>query len=164
MDRLRDGEGVRVPLVLMDAARDHQPHYVRVADDDRVSDLTQLRDRSRAARERWIADQCSAWKRGPARDFAEPSIHSSPEDLARMRRHLFGADTPDDRIAARQAAYERARQKQANAWRNTPGTMTPQPSIVGLGPTGFLKAAESPDPVARANAIQRQGEKWRAGR
>jgi hypothetical protein len=102
-----------------------------------------------------------AW-RTPVGDFAEPDMGTRPEDLELMRRHLR-TESSAGAQARRDRAWTRYRDDLQNAWKNPPGVIHPQPTKVASGPSGFVAAVESPDPAARAAAIQRQGEKWRFG-
>jgi hypothetical protein len=134
----------------------HRPGYHvsdgKASKSAKFTDLEAARDAVRAARDRWIADMCSAWKRPLARDAAEPD---ATEQL--LARHLRGPDDngaldPDDiraverrRLTERSAeaqrerdlAWTRYRYNLANAWKTDPRAAT---------------------------AIERQGERWRGGR
>jgi hypothetical protein len=171
-DEIEDGRSVRVPMLVMDGRRvnltdtvrfeDGQPHFVRAVDaasesstfadveSPRLGDVRTARDAVRVARDRWIADMCSAWKRPPTRDAAAPDLGSRPEEL--MRRHLWGPDDdgkPDSserrRLTERREESQRERDRAwiryrdnlANAWKTNPRAAT---------------------------AIERQGERWRGGR
>ena len=102
-----DGQSFRVPLLLCDTARfeprplsrlsdlsaadldRHRPGY-RLSDGEaskstNLTDLDAARDAAQAARDRWIADMCSAWKRPPTHDASEPD---AAEQL--LARHLRG--------------------------------------------------------------------------
>jgi hypothetical protein len=143
---VRDGEGVRVPVYLIDTVRfqDGQPHFLRAPDaaskSTNLGDFDAARDAVRAARDTWIKQTCDAWKRTPTRDTAEPDAaeavlrrapapHDDPE--AALRRHLFGPDDdgapdPGDIGAVerqqreRDLAWNRYRENLAKAWRTNP--------------------------------------------
>jgi hypothetical protein len=74
-DIVRDGESVRTSLVLMDNARDHQPHYVGHAA-PHVSN-----DAARTERINWIRGLTDAW-RGDANppQFTCPECHGTGRD------------------------------------------------------------------------------------
>jgi hypothetical protein len=156
LEVLEDGESIRVPLLLTDAAaRFHQPGF-RSVNDGTVKDA---RIAARDARAAYLKQLNDAWRKPPlAAGPADPKLNEpdepddDPDDVPGphseelvMHRHLFG---PDDnaKLAAR-LERERARDFQRrsrdlqNAWRN-PGRTDP----------------------GAANAIERQGERWRGGR
>jgi hypothetical protein len=153
-DEVEDGRTVRVPMMIMDGRRvnltdtvrfeDGQPHFLRAADaasqsstfadveSPSLGDVRTARDAARAARDRWIAEMCDAWKRPPARDAAQPDVGTRPEELM-LRRHLFGAPgDPDPGEAhavawrreeaerARDGAWRRYRDNLQNAWKSNP--------------------------------------------
>jgi len=126
---------------------------------------------SNTAYRRMVAGLQDAW-RTPSRDAALP--HEDP--AAAMRAHLGGGDDDDDENdngngngnndnpqARRDSAWNSYKASLGNAWRGPQGIAQPQPTKAGAGPSGFIAAAESPDPAARARAIEREGEKWRQG-
>src|SRR6516225_3434415 len=124
-DVARDGEFVRVPLMLADSMAGHRPGYwVRPLDaeqvaafdarrrpsDQTLSNLDTARDAARAARAGWIADMCSAWKRPPTHDASEPD---AAEQL--LARHLRGK--PDDDAAThREKGYADYKARLEGAW------------------------------------------------
>jgi hypothetical protein len=113
----------------------------------------------KAARDGYIARLTDAW-RSPV-DAAQPDLGTPPDEL--MRRHL--KSDPDDDVAARkERAYQDYTTSLSNAWRNPPGVLPQQSSLVGPGTAGMIRAVSSPDPAARAEAIERLGEKTRGGR
>jgi hypothetical protein len=134
-------------------------------DDDENNDRRSksASDARMAAYDAYVARISSAWRMPPNkgttvpffRDEAQPDL-GSPPDV--MKRHLRGDEPPD-----REKMYAQRNADLENAWRNPPGVMTPQPALVGPGPSGLLAAASSADPRARAAAIEREGEKWRGG-
>jgi hypothetical protein len=121
------------------------------------------RDARMAARDGYIKRLTNAW-RTPARDAAEPSIHSPPEDLARMRRHVYGAEDPDDPVAKKQAAYEAYRNKLSNAWKSPTGVAHAEASITGAGPKSMAVESSGRTNPGRAGEVQRQLAQWKGGR
>jgi hypothetical protein len=170
-DEVPPGHSVRVPLLLCDTARfeprplsrlsdlsaadldRHRPGY-RLSDGEaskstNLTDLDAARDAAQAARDRWIADMCSAWKRPPTHDAGEP-------DEQLLARHLRGK--PDDDGAPDPGdvrAVERRRLTNAEAQRER--------DLAWTRYRDNLANAWKTDPRA-ATAIQRQGERWRGGR
>jgi len=137
---IEDGRSMRVPLLLKDSLR-NQPGYLDVPNSAVVRDA---RAAARAARETWIRDMTTAWKRGPvSAGSVVGSLDNGPEPDAAgalLRRHLGGEPDADDaaraeRIRARTRAEYLDRLQ--NAWRTNPQAAT---------------------------AIERQGERWRGGR
>jgi hypothetical protein len=108
-----DGGSVRVPMMVLDAARDHQPHYVSdVA--SRSESLSDLRDAARSARRAWIQRISDAW-RAPAGLVARPgqqqqtdpsqinrsALSHEPDSSspAQWREHMRGPDDEPDHDA-----------------------------------------------------------------
>jgi hypothetical protein len=144
-----DGASTRVPMLLMDG-REQQPGY-RASDAASGSDLSDfeavLRDAQAAARrsrDAYVKRLTDAWRTppwrpgAPARDAAEPSIHSPPEELLRrhlqpaplphsdpgaaMAHHLSGPGPGEGAAAQRErdAAYARYVNKLESAWKTSP--------------------------------------------
>ena len=115
-DIVADGESVRCPIYLMDTvqaqfafgADDHRPGYRAMAGDAAVRDA---RTAARDARETWIKDLTSAWKRTPSTyDAGEPD---AGEVL--LKRHL--RSEPDDNAQAlRERAYQNYCDELSRAW------------------------------------------------
>jgi hypothetical protein len=131
-----DGEVVHRPLILKDhnMLSDHQPGH-RVSSDSTVRDA---RIAARDARESWIRDLTTGWKRASGfRDAGpEPDLGTPPEPL---RRHLH-TEPDDDAQARRDRAY--------------------QEYVRSLD---FRTRGRS-DPTRAANEIEREGERVRGGR
>jgi hypothetical protein len=165
-----DGQSFRVPLLLCDTARfeprplsrlsdlstadldRHRPGY-RLSDGEaskstNLTDLDAARDAAQAARDRWIADMCSAWKRPLARDAAEPD---AAEQL--LARHLGKPDDEGAPDPGNIRAVERRRLTEAQRERD----------LAWIRYRDNLANAWKTDPHA-ATAIERQGERWRGGR
>jgi hypothetical protein len=183
---VEDGQGVRVPLLLCDTVRfensrpldklsdldaadlsRHRPGY-HVSDGEasksaKFTDLEAARDAVRAARDRWIADMCSAWKRPLARDAAEPD---AAELL--LARHLRGKPDDDDasdpgdiraverrrlteRGAEAQRERDRIQRERDRIWEDY------RRRISSAWQTGQTNPA-------RATAVEQQAELWRGGR
>ena len=177
-----DGQSLRVPLLLCDTARfeprplswlsdlsaadldRHRPGY-RLSDGE-ASKSTNMADldaaRAQAARERWIADMCSAWKRPPTHDAGEPN---ATEQL--LARHLRGPDddgAPDpgdiraverrrltERGAEAQRERDRIQRERDRIWEDY------RRRISSAWQTGQTNPA-------RATAVEQQAERWRGGR
>ena len=163
-----DGQSFRVPLLLCDTARfeprplsrlsdlstadldRHRPGY-RLSDGEaskstNLTDLDAARDAAQAARDRWIADMCSAWKRPPTHDASEPDaaeqlLRPAPHDdpVAAMRSHLR-TERADESQRRRDAAWNSYKDQLSRAWQQ--GRANPR----------------------EADRIERQGERWRHGR
>ena len=113
-DIVADGESVRCPIYLMDTvqaqfafgADDHRPGYRAMAGDAAVRDA---RTAARDARETWIKDLTSAWKRTPSTcDAGEPDAGD-----VLLKRHL----RPDDNAQAlRERAYRNYCDELSRAW------------------------------------------------
>jgi hypothetical protein len=124
-DVARDGEHVRCPMQFMDGLqgavalggvdlRDHAPGY-RSSSDQLVSDAQRA---ARLARQTWIKDISSAWKR-PARDVgAEPD---AANEL--LRRHLR-TEPDDDAQSRREKIYNDYKTRLTEAWRTDPRAAT----------------------------------------
>ena len=111
---IRDGESVRVPLLLTDSAtRDHQPHFVRVTD----AVVRDARTAAREARDQMIERATSAW-RLPQRDAAEPP--------AAVMRRRTEPDEPSaaDHQARRDAIWNDYKTRLGNAWKTDPNAAT----------------------------------------
>jgi hypothetical protein len=115
-DVVRDGEGVRVPVYLIDTVRfeDGEARFLRAVDERSKSanftDVDAARDAVQAARESWIKQMCDAWKRPPTRDAAEAD---AGEVL--LKRHL--RSEPDDNAQAlRERAYRNYCDELSRAW------------------------------------------------
>jgi hypothetical protein len=69
-----NGGKVHVPMMVQDAARDHQPHFASDAASKSANfaDLDTLRDAARRERSRWIGRMCDAWRAPPAGVVAGP--------------------------------------------------------------------------------------------
>jgi hypothetical protein len=88
-DETRDGESVRVPLLIMDGAR-HAPGFVQLTDDYYIA-------RRRAARDAYIRDLSSAWDgRKRRREPEEPDEDELRREADRRRSFDF---SPRGRIA-----------------------------------------------------------------
>jgi hypothetical protein len=181
---VEDGKGVRVPLLLCDTvwfennrpldklsdldAADlnrHQPGYRlsdQVSKSDTLSNLDAARDAVRAARDRWIADMCSAWKRPLARDAAEPD--AAEQLLARRLRGPDDDGAPDpgdiraverrrltERGAEAQRERDRIQRERDRIWEDY------RRRISSAWQTGQTNPA-------RATAVEQQAERWRGGR
>lgn len=135
-DVVADGQSVHRPLMLVGSRRltfdaaDHQPGY-RMTADARVRDT---RREARAARQTWIRDMTSAWKRTPGRD-AGPEPDAAE---ALLRRHL-GTEPDEDAQARRDRTYADYCARISQAWQQT-------------------------NPAARANSVERQRKQWTAER
>jgi hypothetical protein len=137
-DALRDGESVRVPLMLCDAVTPefafggvdvsgHQPGYRHVTD----AAVRDARKAARAAYDEYCSRISNAWRRPPraAWDAADPDLGSRPEEPP--------PPSDDDAQARRDRAWADYCDRISNAWRANPRAAT---------------------------AIERQGERWRGGR
>jgi hypothetical protein len=113
-----DGQGVRRRLMFKDSRRfvfdivdRHRPGF-RMAADAAVKDA---RREARRARQSWIQDMTSAWKRTPGRDAGpEPDLGTPPE---LMRRHLRTEES-DEAQARRDASWRAYCDQLGRAWQN----------------------------------------------
>jgi hypothetical protein len=132
----RDGETIRTPLFLKDG-RDHQPHFLRVTDEG----VRDARREARDARQEWIRDLSSAWRRRPHIDATEPD--AATELLP--RRDVPGPDEridPDGKLASMRREYQRRCRELENAWRSPAGAAAP----------------------VEAERVERQRKRWTAER
>jgi hypothetical protein len=113
---------------------------------------------SRASYDRMCSRLQDAWKT-PSRDAAQPDQGTPPSEL--MRRHLHGADDPDDVVAIKEEAYRSYARNLSEAWKHPPHAAVPVPAILGVGPKH--RVVEPTDPSA-ASRIERLGERTRGGR
>jgi hypothetical protein len=116
---VRDGESVRTPLFM----KDHRPRFLRTSD----AGVRAARIAARDARQTWIKDLSTAWKRTPHTD------NGPDEEL--LRRHLAEPDEPDeDDLDAIQARRDRQwleyRDRVGNAWRNPSGRTDPGAALI----------------------------------
>jgi hypothetical protein len=102
---IEDGESVRCPIFL----KDHRPHFLRVTDEG----VRDARREARRARQSWIRDMTSAWKRTLCRD-AGPEPDAAE---ALLKRHL--RTEPDDDAARRDRAYVDYCARVSQAWQQT---------------------------------------------
>ena len=117
-----DGEVVRRSILLLDGSRDHQlsDHRNGYHVDQKIEDVRQR------AREQWIADMTSAWKRPSARahDAAEPYAgtrllpprRDEPDDPGeRLRGHLRTEEN-EEHQARRDRAWLDYKESLGRAW------------------------------------------------
>jgi hypothetical protein len=143
----------------------HRPGY-RLSDGE-ASKSTNMADldaaRAQAARERWIADMCSAWKRPPNHDASDPD--AAEQLLARRLRGKpddDGAPDPGDiraverrrlteRGAEAQRERDRIQRERDRIWEDYRRRIS----------SAWQTAQTNP---ARATAVEQQAERWRGGR
>jgi hypothetical protein len=113
---LEDGESVKVPVKLMDNARDYQPHYGQLTDAQ-----TAMRVR---ARSEYIKRTCDAWKTaGRVQQDADPS-KPDPDAANAVQAQLEtwqGRDPVDiarDVERRRRAIHAEFTERLTNAWKS----------------------------------------------
>jgi ribosomal protein L32E len=138
-DVATDGERLRVPIMICDGDRSHQPHFY----DAPTNEATKLR---RQARADYVKQLTDSWKRPPGRDAGEPDASTAllrrpvgpnvgaaagyrdPDELdpneRLLRGHLREPTENEKNQAKRDASWRDYKTRLSESWRS-PGVTDP---------------------------------------